>query len=378
MTGIAWRAESGPRSLRHRRARRLVAVAITTVLTGILCTIFILPLIYMVSASFQTPSQQSQENAPLYPAIIRTYGYQGKTLQVYNVPNWKGPGTGTHQLALLDDVIFIGSPTKFVDPDNGQVVEWQGLPSQTSLAWQFNLDTSNFPSAWKQIAPDICLSGNDWCGYPVLFRNTLLIAIVGTIGAVGSAILVGYGFARFRFPFRNTLFIVLIGTILLPFQVTLIPQYVIFQSVFGWIGTPLPLIVPHFFSNAYNVFLLRQYFMTLPRELDEAAMIDGAGPLRTLISVIIPQSWPAIIAVALFHFFFAWNDFLGPLVYLSDTRSWWPIAIGLNMFNSTFRNAGTPSVIQAGALISLVLPVVIFFLAQRVFMRGVVVSGVEK
>ena len=136
--------------------------------------------------------------------------------------------------------------------------------------------------------------------------------------------------------------------------------------------------MPHFFSNAYNVFLLRQYFMTLPRELDEAAMIDGASPFRILTSVIIPQSWPAIAAVMLFHFFWAWNDYLGPLIYLAQNHDLWPMSIGIQMMQSTFRNANTPAAIQAAALLALIVPVIIFFLAQRVFMRGVVISGVEK
>jgi multiple sugar transport system permease protein len=106
--------------------------------------------------------------------------------------------------------------------------------------------------------------------------------------------------------------------------------------------------------------------------------MDGASPLRILLSVIIPQSWPAIMAVTLFHFFFAWNDFLNPLIYLAGSADLWPIAVGLNNFNTTFRNAGTPAVIQAGSLLAMLLPVVIFFFAQRVFMRGVVISGVEK
>jgi multiple sugar transport system permease protein len=107
-------------------------------------------------------------------------------------------------------------------------------------------------------------------------------------------------------------------------------------------------------------------------------MMDGASPFRVLTSVIIPQSWPAIIAVVLFHFFFAWNDFLGPLIYTTGNEDLWPIAVGLQTFNTTYRNAGAPTTIQAGALISLIVPVAIFFVAQRVFMRGVVISGVEK
>ena len=125
--------------------------------------------------------------------------------------------------------------------------------------------------------------------FPRLLRNTFGIALLSTIGAVLSSILVAYGFARFRFPGKNALFIVLIATIILPFQVTLLPQYVLFTWL-GWNGTWLPLIIPHCFANAYNVFLLRQYFLSIPRELDEAAMIDGAGPFRILRSIIVPQS----------------------------------------------------------------------------------------
>ena len=157
---------------------------------------------------------------------------------------------------------------------------------------------------------------------------------------------------------------------------TIVPTYAMFTRI-GWVGTWLPLMVPHFFANAYNVFLLRQFFMSIPRDMDEAAMIDGAGPLRILWSVIVPQSWPAIIAVCLFHFFFAWNDFL---VHAGSTcRSkpeLQPLSIGIQQFNALF--VSQPTLIQAAALMTMAVPVVVFFLAQRAFMRGVVITGVEK
>jgi multiple sugar transport system permease protein len=134
--------------------------------------------------------------------------------------------------------------------------------------------------------------------------------------------------------------------------------------------------VPHFFANAYNVFLLRQYFLTIPRELDEAAMIDGAGPLRILRSVIVPQAVPAIVAVTLFHFFFAWNEYFLPLVYLQAVPDLQPLAVGLARFNALYSQE--PTLIQAAALMAMALPVVLFFTAQRAFMRGVVFGGVEK
>ena len=120
----------------------------------------------------------------------------------------------------------------------------------------------------------------------------------------------------------------LLATIMLRAQVTLVPTYILFTRL-GWTGTWLPLIVPHFFANAYNVFLLRQYFMTIPRDLDEAAMIDGASPFRILRSVIVPQAIPAIVAVTLFHFFFAWNEFLMSLVYVGGNPDLWPLSLGI-------------------------------------------------
>ena len=148
------------------------------------------------------------------------------------------------------------------------------------------------------------------------------------VGVVVSCTLVAYGFARFRFPGRSLLFMILIATIFLPGAVTVIPTYTVFSKI-GWVGTWLPLLVPVFFANAFDVFLLRQYLMTIPREMDEAAAIDGAGPFRTLVSVILPQAWPVIIAVAIFHFVYSWNDFFNPLIYLSTKPELQTLAVGL-------------------------------------------------
>jgi ABC-type glycerol-3-phosphate transport system permease component len=318
--------------------------------------------------------------------------WKGNSLPVYIVPVDKllvqAPAGSSVDLALfLDRDPSTGQSVKFIDPATNQVVTSKGPLGTTSLQrhFDFHITLDNFSTATRwadsitnSFVTDSSLGGMlVGNGFTRLFFNTIIIAGLGTIGATLSAIVVGFGFARFKIPGKDVLFMILIGTILLPIQVTLIPQYIMFQAI-GWVGTFLPLIVPHYFANAYNVFLLRQYFLTLPRELDEAAMMDGATPFRILISVIIPQSWPAIISVMLFHFFFAWNDFFAPLIYLGGKPDLFPISIGLNNFNTTFRNAGAPPAIQAGAALSLILPVAIFFVAQKVFMRGVVISGVEK
>ena len=215
----------------------------------------------------------------------------------------------------------------------------------------------------------------DLIDYPRLLFNTLALAIIGTIGTVLSCTLVAYGFARFRFPGRNVLFTLLIATIFLPYAVTIIPTYTLFVEL-GWVGTWLPLLVPAFFANAFDVFLMRQYFMTIPTEMDEAAAIDGAGPFRTLVSVLIPQAWPVIVAVAIFHLVYSWNDFFGPLIYLSAQPDLQPLAVGLSRFNGIhYRN---PELIQAGTLMTMIIPVVAFLLTSRFFTRGIVITGVEK
>jgi len=185
--------------------------------------------------------------------------------------------------------------------------------------------------------------------------------------------LVAYGFSRFRAPWLNALFIVLLSTIMLPEQVRLIPMYVFFQKI-GWVDTFLPLVVPAFFANAYDVFLLRQFFMTIPLEMDEAAHIDGANPFQTFLFIMLPQARPALIAVAIFHFLWGWNDFYEPLIYL-HSRSNWTMAIGLQTFDALY--TVNTHLIMAASLVMIIPPIVLFFLAQKVFTQGVVFSGIK-
>jgi ABC-type glycerol-3-phosphate transport system permease component len=203
--------------------------------------------------------------------------------------------------------------------------------------------------------------------------NTLLVTFVTMIGMLFSCSLVAYGFSRFRAPWLNVLFLVLLSTIMLPGQVRMIPMYVFFQKI-GWVDTFLPLLVPAFFANAYDVFLLRQFIMTIPLEMDDAARIDGANPLQILLYVILPQSRPAIIAVSIFHFLWAWNDFYEPLIYL-HSRSNWTVAIGLQTFDALY--TVNTHLIMAASLVMIIPPIALFFLAQKVFTQGVVFSGVK-
>jgi multiple sugar transport system permease protein len=345
---------------RRRSVRQSGPSFAVTFLAVVLVAGFLSPMFRSFALSFQTPEQISQVNAPIWPASPQTFEYKGRQFPVYKVPTDSG---AIKDLALIKKG---RTESQFVDPaDKSQsVITWQGSWRTLDNAWTFDPTFSNYTDVWNLL------------NYPRLLFNTAAIALIGLIGTVLSCTLVAYGFARFRFPGRGALFLLLIATIFLPAAVTLIPTYTIFVRL-GWVGTWLPLLVPTFFANAYDVFLLRQYLLTIPREMDEAAALDGAGPLRTLISVIVPQAWPVITAVAIFHLVYSWNDFFAPLIYLSTKPELQPLAVGLAQFSAN-RSAQEPGLIQAGTLLTLIVPVILFLVFQRTFTRGVVITGVER
>ncbi len=331
---------------------------LTTSITTLLLFAFLLPLAYMVVTSLKSEEMVANIGGPILPKSPATFEYEGQELDMYTVPLPDGTEMGLAMLKPGREV------SQFIDPANPETpIEWEGNWRILEPAYELDPQWVNYERAWELM------------NFPNLLRNTLIIAGIGTIGAVISSILVAYGLARFKIPFGKSILVVLIATILLPSYVTLVPKYAFFVRI-GWVGTYLPLIVPHFFANAFNVFLLRQYFLTIPMELDEAATIDGAGAFRTLWSVVLPQMKAAVVAVCLFHFYFAWNDFFEPMIYLSTRPELVPISVGLRTFNTIYDTQ--PTLIQAGSLIALFVPVVIFLLAQKVFLQGIDLSGVQK
>lgn len=204
-------------------------------------------------------------------------------------------------------------------------------------------------------------------------RNTVIIAGGVTVGDVLAASLAAYGYARLRFPGRNIFFMGTLATLMLPSMVTLIPTFIMMRYL-HWIDTFLPLIVPSWFGgNAFSIFLLRQFFLTIPFELDEAARIDGASPLRVWWSVILPLSGPALATVAIFDVLNSWNDFLGPLIYINSPQNF-TLALGLGQFQLAHQQTLWNYMMAASA--AMIAPVlVLFFFAQRYFMRGIVTTG---
>jgi len=320
--------------------------------------IFLMPMVYGMVTAVKTENQFSEVGAPWWPASIAKFEYEGEEYEVYQVPL----DEGTKSLALVQKG---RQESQFIDPDNPEagLITWEGAWRSLERSWEFDPQWQNFREAWETI------------NFPRLLWNTVKYAGITTFGAVFSSALVAYGFARFRIPGKSILFMLMLSTVILPGAVTLIPTYFVFLQI-GWVGTWLPLMVPAFFSWGTNVFLIRQFIMSIPIDLDEAAMIDGANPLRIFFSIILPQSVPALTAVALFHFFWAWNDFFNPLIYLAGNPEKYPITVGLTAFNRLYSQS--TNLIQASALITAVIPVIIFFFAQSIFMQGVVITGVEK
>ncbi|MBI2941849.1 MAG: carbohydrate ABC transporter permease [Chloroflexi bacterium] len=239
---------------------------------------------------------------------------------------------------------------------NEQLGAWPPVWIPNPIQWD------NFSRAWTS-AP-----------FGLYLQNTLTITLLALVGQVVSASAVAYGFARLRFPGRDALFVVVLATMMLPGVVTLIPTYILFKTL-GWLDTFAPLIVPAYFGGgAFFIFMLRQFFKTIPMELSEAAKIDGASNFRIYVQIVLPLSKPALATVAIFSFMAHWNDFMGPLIYLNSPERY-TLTLGLQRFMQVYRTD-----FQQLMAISflMTLPVItIFFLAQQYFVQGVVMSGLK-
>jgi ABC-type glycerol-3-phosphate transport system permease component len=203
--------------------------------------------------------------------------------------------------------------------------------------------------------------------------NTLVIASMTIFGHLLSCTLVAYAFARLRAPGKDLLFLLLLATMMLPYPVTMIPIYIGFESV-GWVNTFLPLIVPAFFGSPFYIFLMRQFFLTLPVELEDAARVDGANTLQIIWHVILPISKPALATVAIFTFQASWNDFLGPLIYLHDQTKY-TVSLGLSFFRSSYDVRW--AYLMAASLVTMLPVIILFFLAQRLFIEGITLTGIK-
>ncbi|MCL5999741.1 MAG: carbohydrate ABC transporter permease [Chloroflexi bacterium] len=219
-----------------------------------------------------------------------------------------------------------------------------------------------------------------WSNYLEVFKqvpferfifNSFYVTVLGTLGSVASSVTVGFALSRLRWPGRNIVFAVLMATLMLPGIVTLLPVFIMFKQI-QWVGTFYPLWVPAWFGGAFYIFLIRQYMMTLPIELDEAARIDGASNFRILWQVIVPLCGPAIASVAIFSFLGHYNDFMGPLIYISD-NSMYTLPVGLLWIQGRFGNYW--HLVMAASMMSITPIIALFFVAQRYFVQGIQFTG---
>ena len=267
-------------------------------------------------------------------------------------------GASTHVLLLIGSIFFV-APLVFM----------------VSTSLKAMRQITRFPPEW---IPNPVIWGN-WPGVftyapmHLYLINTMIIVLPTVIGAAFVSSLTGYAFARLRAPGRNFMFTLVLATLMLPSVVTLVPTYVLFAKL-GWVGTFLPLILPPLAGGAFYIFLLRQFFMTIPRELEDAALIDGCSRFRIYYNIVLPLAKPVLATVTIFAFMAAWNDYLGPLIYLGN-RDQYTLSLGLQAFVQYQRREWG---LLMAASTMMVLPVILlFFVAQKSFVQGITVTGLK-
>jgi len=270
------------------------------------------------------------------------------------------PGTVISYIMILAAVILFSFP-----------FFWMLSTSLKDLNEATRTPPTMFPTVWhwenfREATTTIPFWRQAW--------NTILLCLLNVVGTTVSCAFVAYGFARIDWPGRDWFFWATLATMMIPGAVLMVPLYGLFREL-GWVGTNLPLWVPAYFASAYNIFLLRQFFMTIPMDLSEAAQIDGCSELRIFWQIVLPLMRPALIVVALFSFLWVWNDFMGPLIYLTDERQF-TLALGLQAFQSRLGGTEIHLLMAAGSLV--ILPVLVLFLfAQRYFIEGISMSGLK-
>lgn len=385
-------------------------VALALLISG--SVLFAFPLVWLVSTSLK-PNEQAAAMPPLW--IPRAYyapidGQRTLVAKDHEIRSpcvivvlSEGPRRGERILLSRSDyqdgrarILIAGHVTltaavhcRDVEPGAWYVVErraelamdtparWDVVPPEQiseriAPAWQ------NYPEAIRYFDGVHAAAGVPTTSrLPVFFRyarNTLIVCILGVVGTLCSCSLAAYSLARIPWRGRNVLFAVTLATMMVPFPVLMVPLYGIFKWL-GWIGSLKPLWIPAFFGSGFNIFLMRQFFRTIPRELSEAARIDGCSEIGIFFRVILPLCRPVLAVVALFHFLFAWNDFMGPLLYLTRPETF-TLALGLQFYQSV--QGGTDwSHLMAASTMVVVPIIVLFFFTQKTFIKGIATTGLK-
>jgi multiple sugar transport system permease protein len=374
--------------------------------------LFLFPFVWLVSTSLK-PNEQATSMPPRWVPYDYHTETDGEYVQVIRGEPLKspmlivridaGPTAGTRTQVGTDEFAdgklktVVGGITTWVpatllrraepgwyyveerrdDASMEVAARWDLVPPD-KIDGKPHLFWSNFPHAIRnmgEVRVWVPLAGEYTIPiFWIYLRNTLLVCGLGVIGAVSSAALVGYSLARIRWRGRGALFALTLATMMVPFPVLMVPLYTLFKT-FGWIGSLKPLWVPAFFGSGFNIFLLRQFFLTIPRDLSEAARIDGCSEFGIFWRIILPLSRPALAVVALFHFLYAWNDFMGPLLYLTREETF-TLSLGLQSFQSKHGGTDWTGLMAASTLFCLPI-IVLFFFTQKTFIKGIATTGLK-
>ena len=302
--------------------------------------VFLVPLFWMISTALK-PVDQTMSMPPTWLPLQSYAPVDGQ-----RVPVTLGPEAGPGQVRVI-----------LTDRTSQVVVARADVVTEIKPRW------NNFRDAIVKMKY-----------FPLYLKNTLVLCLLTVLGTVTSSALAAYGFARIPWRGRNKIFLLALATMMVPFPVVMVPVYSLFRTL-GWIGTLKPLWVGSFCAGAFNVFLLRQFFLTIPKDLSEAARIDGCSEFRIFWQIILPLSKPALMVVGLFQFMATWNDFMGPLIFLTDQKDF-TLALGLQFFQS--QHGGTEWHYLMAASTLIVLPVILlFFFTQKSFIEGISMTGIK-
>jgi multiple sugar transport system permease protein len=348
---------------RRGRFRHIAQQILSHLLILFVGLFFIVPFFWMLMTSFKDDKDVFRTPPTWFPHKSVTVEVKGEELPLYDV-ELDGQ---VKQLALVNVAEGLGD---FVDPQNpSQIYEQVRMKYATAiltvgLRWQNYIDAMS-----RATRPGLGVT------FWTYFRNSLIIAFFTIVGTLLSNSPVAYAFARIDFPGREGIFILVLATMMLPYQVTMIPLYLFFNETLHWGDSFLPLIVPTFFANAYDVFLLRQFFRTIPAEMADAARVDGASELDIFLRLVLPLSVPVLATVTIFTFLYAWNDFQGPLLYLTSPQNF-TMALGLQDFKG--QRAVAWNLLMAASVVFTIPIIIAFFFAQKTFIQGIKLTGMKE
>lgn len=348
----------------RRKTRNFIQSFFSHAIINIVGLFFLVPFLWMLITSFKSNQDIFHTPPRWLPYDNVMVNVNGQEYPLYKVQT----PDGEKELVALKIVEGVGT---FVDPASpDQSFEYEMQQGATRIAepiMHISFRWKNYPDAMNR-ASRPSIDASFW----VYFKNSLIIAFFTIVGTLLSNAPVAYAFARLKFPGRDLLFIIVLATMMLPYQVTMIPIYLFFNNFLHWGDTFLPIIIPAFFANAYDVFLLRQFFRTIPEEMCDAARVDGASEWQIFTQLVLPLSVPVLATVSVFTFLWAWNDFTGPLLFLTSPKHF-TMALGLQDFQSQ-RSLIWNQLMAASTVFT--IPIIIaFFFAQKTFIQGIKLTG---